>query len=406
MKFYAADTDTASAADTADAAASTIEPGDWAADVLKVMKTDTGAQPAETKVETTPAPETKVETRKETIPDKLFEKKEELPKETKSEIDGIEEPQFRSDKSKADWGKIKSYAKQQEELARAHESKVKELTAQVESAKEGSKREADLQAKLEAAQKTMDEYKGIVQKVNIDLDPDFRSTYVDGRMKLIAEAKKIAEDSGVNPSTIETALHLKGKARTDALREAASEFSPFDTSRMASVIQTLDRLDAEAQEKRGNPQEYFKQQDQALREKQEASQKQYVEQATRAYRNAESKLSDELIILRKLEGDEHKDWNSKGEDIRKQSREFWETNNDPQRAAELVIKGFATERYERAFVDMRGERDDWKSKAEKFEKELEGLYSTGPKLGAQSTTVKDGKPSDWAEEVAAKMQGR
>lgn len=412
MKLYSPDTETAGTG-TADEAASAVEPGDFASEVLGRMglKPDGGALPPqpETKVETIPPPEPKPEpvTKKEVIPDKLFEKKEEPAKETKSEIDGIEEPQFRSDKSKADWGKLKSYAKQQEEAAKSLDLKIKELTAQVDAAKDGSKREAELQSKLEAAQKTMDEYKGIVQKVNMDADPDFRRTYVDGKADLVKEGKTIAGESDVDVNAVEAALLLpEGRARTKALETAMEGMSMFQQGRLGEIVTKISRLDREAEAKRGNPQEYFKQQEQAFKERQESEQKKYVEATTKAFRNAEAQLSDKLIVLRRLDGEEHKEWNEGGDKIRTQSREFWETNSDPQRAAEMIIKGFAAERYESAYVDIRKDRDGWKEKAEKFEKELEGLYSTGPKLGAQSTATKDGKPKDWADMVEDKMMGR
>lgn len=371
---------------------------DWAETVLNGTTQE---------VQTEQKPETKVEKavgvkeeKKTAIPDALFSKKE-VEKQPESEIDKIEAPDLRSDKNKDGWEKLRSKAKE-------YEKKSQELEQKLKSAEDGSKKAQDLEAKIAANEKAMedlrkqaDEYKGLVQKVNIELDPEFRKAYVEGRNSLIQEARSIAEESELDPSSIEAALNLQGKARVKALEAAVDGMSNFQQGRLGDVISKLNRLDSDANAKRGNPQEYFQKKEAEQRASMEAESKRYAEELARAFSTSERRLSDELLVLRPLEGEENKWWNEQGQGIKARAREFWETNRDPSKAAEMVIRAHATEVYERAYQDMRGERDTYKEKFENAAKELEKLYGTGPK--ADGPTGNDSAPSgsdDWAADIA------
>lgn len=409
--FFAAETDTATAAPaapTGEPPEPAAEPGDWAEEVTKQIQ----PQPVQhqPKTESTPAPtpeQKKTETKADPIPSELFGKKEEKKPEPKveSEIDKIETPEFRGESTRKGWDALKGKAKELEGKYQTAEQRVAELTKQLDAASEGSKKAQELEERLRKAEQQADEYRGLVQKVNIDLDPEFRRTYVQGRDNLIGAAKRIAEDSGVEASTIEAALNLRGKARSDALREAAGAFSPFDVSRLGSIIQQLDQLDADAQAKRGNPDEFFKQREAEARAQHEQQQKRLIEETNKAYQRAESDMAEKLLVLRKLEGEQFKDWNDRADKLRQSAKEFWEGNQDPRRAAEITIKGHVAEVYEEAYKEMKGDRDSWKEKAEKFEAELGKLYGGGPKLLAPTGGSKDGKPAEWADQVVAKMSG-
>lgn len=385
---------------------------DFAAAALRITKTDpdkpapvVAKAPSEKKEASSYV--ATLEKQQSGVPDQLFKKADTKTEEThESEIDKIEAPDLRSDKNKAGWEALKGKAKELE-------TKARELEKKLQGAEEGSKKAADLEAmiaeydkKLVDISRKAEEYEGIVKKRWIEDDPEFRKTYIDGRSNLIGEARKIAEDSGIDPTAIEKALNLDGRPRVQALEEAAESMSSFQQGRLGEVITKLDRLDREALAKRGNPDDYRKEQEatRVAREREEAET--FTRTSTKAFRDAVQEASKESLMLQRLDGVEW--WNKNIDADLAKAEEIWKTNGDPKVAAKLVIRGIAAERAEQAYRDMRAERDTIQEKASKMEKELESLYGRGPKHSSNGTSVKAGEYRDFASQVAetAQLRGR
>lgn len=348
--------------------------------------------PAETKTEK--------QEKKPSIPEELFtpSKKEEPEKKAEPEED-LPMPNFAKDdkKSRANW---EAANKARAELRAKYEETQKKLVEAEARGKNTAELEAKiakLEADYQAAQAKASEYQKLVQQVNIEIDPEFRKNYVDGRKKLIGEARAIAEESGLDPKAVEVALNLQGKSRVEALDTAVEGMSSFQQGRLGDVINKLNRLDTEAAEQRSNPDDYLRRREeqQAIREREE--QKQFAETMSRAFTDALREASVESVLLKKLDGVDW--WNNEVDESLTKAREFWDGNTDPKAAAKMAIRAMVAERAERAFVEMRAERDTHKERADKAEAELAKLYGKGPKLGDGGSPAKHDATMGFADRV-------
>lgn len=382
-------------------------PDDFAAVALKLTKTDPD-QKVETKVEKVEEVKKESSEVKSKIPDSLFETKEvkeEKKEEKKDEafdIDKIADQEFKDARSKAKWDELKTKGREFEKQARENGTKATALEAKIKEYEEKGKDTEALQAKLAKLEEEHRSAMELVRKVNMELDPEYRKTFVEGRKNLIGHAKTIAEESGINPSDVEAALNLTGKARVDALKAVAEDMDSFQQGRLGRVIDQLTQLDNDAQAKRSNPEEYLEQRQKEEESRAEKEAQEHMKTANLAFESALSKARNELEVLRRVDG--MPEWNSTGEDIRVKSKEFWNGNRDPQKAAELVIQGFAAPVFRQLFLDQRSENKALRKEFEAVKAELKSLYAGSPRL--QGATVrKDGQPRDFADHASGLMSG-
>ncbi len=378
---------------------------DFASMAIESMQTDPDAAPAKVepvKVETK-QPEPKQE---RGIPEGLFEKKGEEKKadpvvESGSEIDKIAEPNFRDPKNKGGWDTLKSKAKDLESKYADAQKKLADLEAKGKST-------ADIEAKLAKMEKDHAELQakyaeadGTIKKRWIEDDPEYRKTFIDGRTALISEAKSIVDESGLDGKSIESALNLKGRPRIEAIEQAADGMSTFQQGRLAEVVSKLNRLDAEAEAKRGNPEQYLKERQQQEYDRQVKETEQHQQSMSKAFRDGMREVSSESVGLQKLVGEDFGWWNQKIDGDFQTAQKMWESGLQPKEAAKMLILGIASKRIEEAFVDTREQRNTILEKFEKAKAELEKIYSNGaPKIsGGSGGDPKGGKPMDFASRV-------
>lgn len=390
------------------------EPIDFAARALKITRTDEANIPElggkKPEVEPPPVIEKKEATQKEPdknrLPTELFDgKKEPVQKEEESttfEIDKITDPEFKDAKRKAQWDEVKTQGREWEKKAKAGEAKATELEARIKELDGKGKDTEGLQAKLEALEKQNAEWREIIQKVNIELDPEFRKTHIEGRKKLIENARAIVEESGVDANVIETALNLRGKPRIEAIKSIEEELGSFQSGRLGRVIDALNELDASAEAKRSSPDKYIAEQ-QARRTQQESEQRDKMARtANLAYDAAEKKTAAELEVLRPVDGNDW--WNDQGNNIRKGARELYLNNEDPQVAATVCLQAKAMPVYRDLFLNQR--QENAKLSAELAEKtaELKKLFKTTPPLRGGGSAPSSG-PKDFATVAHNTMTG-
>ncbi len=376
---------------------------DFASMAIESMNTDPDLKPepvvtkSEVKVDTT-KPEVKQE---RGVPEGLFSKPEtkvETKQETTSEVDAIAEPQFRDPKNKGGWDTLKSKAKDLETKYGEAQKKLADLEAKGKSTADIEAKLAKMEQDYAALSTKAAEYEGIVKKRWIEDDPEFNRKFVAGRNDLIEHAKKIAKDSGLNPSDMEAALNLKGEAGVRALEAAAEGMGAFQQGRLGQIVTAIEKLDAEAQTLRSNPEDFAKARQDQERERKTKEEEQFRQSMSRAAQDAERVAGDKFIMAKKLDG---ADWWNKGiDEAFQKARKFWETNQDPNAAAVRNIKAELYDIAEPAFMDMRAERDAIKVERDKFEAELNKLYGkNSPALRGGGDGPKDGKPKDFASRV-------
>lgn len=350
----------------------------------------------------------KITTDPKRVPDELFGgKKEEKPsdKPPESDFDKIVDPTFQDPKRKADWDGVKSKGREWEKKAIENERKATELQAKIAEYEAKGKDSEALTAKLAAMEKEHGEWKALVQKVNIELDPEFRSVYVEGRNKLINHAKTIIEESSLNPKDVEIALNLQGKARVEALKALTDEMDGFQQGRLGNVVDKLTELDQAAEAKRSNPEEYFNQAAKRRQDQDEQFRRDAVVKANVAYDTALKRTAADLEVLRPVEGLDW--WNDQGKQIQERARDTFLSNNDPQVAATVCLRAEAMPIYRQLFIDQRDQNTKLTKELEEKTTELKKLYGNGsPSLRGTALTHKDGASKNFADHATSLMTGQ
>ncbi len=379
-------------------------PKDFASIALKLTKTDPDA-PKEQAKETVKEPAKEAAKEPSKIPSELFkqpDKETEKPTESKSAIDEIQAPETKDPRSKDRWDKLVAKGKEFEKTATDRAARIAELESKVKESEQMGFNAKDLQAKLDAALKEREDALSLVRKVNVELDPEFRRMHVEGRNKLISNAKTIVEESGGEGKDVETALNLRGKPRADALAAVAETLNAFQSGRLGRIIDELSALDDAAEAKRTNPDEYLKTR---AKEDEVRTAKEREEQArvsNSAFDLAEQRLSKELEVLRHADGFD--DWNAKGEAIRKRAREQWAKGVDFETAAAKFIQAEAVGEYRALFLDQQAEAQKALKKVSELEAELKSMHGRGPGLRGSGGGDKAGVV-DFASQAAGLMNG-
>lgn len=397
--------------------ASTIDLNDSSHDfanmAIKTITEDPDKAPPvkETTQQVQKQPEAKKDEPKSRIPDSLFDpvkkdpdpKKDEPAKAAESEIDKIQRPDFKSPKAAEQWDSLRAKASEYEKKAADLEKKMAEREAKLAELDGKSKQAAELEAKYAEMEKKHRESMELVQKVNIELDPDFRRTFVDGRNKLIDHAKTIVEESGGNPRDIETALNLTGKSRVDALAEIAESMNSFQQGRLGRVIDSLTDLDKTAAEKRSNPEQYLSQRQQEEQQRAITAKEERAKHMNISYEEALSKAASEIEVLRRVEG--MPEWNEQAENIMRKAKENWNGQLDMTSAASKFIAAEAMPVFRQLFLEQRKEASDWKQKYEQASEELAAINSNRPGMRTRSAAASSGKEMDFASRTIGTMNG-
>jgi hypothetical protein len=187
---------------------------------------------------------TKEET-KEFLPDSVFTdlpeaKKEETPEEpTPTPIpDNI-----KSESNRKQWADLD--AKRIEAVKEAKKEREARVAAE-EKAKAG---DPDAKVRIETLEKQLQSADALVQKAMLQEHPQFQDRYVVPRQQLLEQAKSAFKDAGGDPTLIESALELKGKARVDKLDELLGEVSSkILSNKLESAVTGIDRIDSEKEQ--------------------------------------------------------------------------------------------------------------------------------------------------------------
>lgn len=395
-----------------DTPAAEIQPDtrDFASRALETITVD----PEKTQSEATVVKEkaaVKAESPKSSIPDNLFDspsdkteaptKKEEL---TKSEFDDIAKPDIKNPKASQQWDQLKAKGADFEKRYTESSKTISDLQTKIAELEGKTKQGDELAGKYSEMEKRHAEAMELVNKVNIELNPEFRKTYIDGRKNLIGQARTIVEESGGNPDDIQTALNLTGKSRVDALSLIAEGMSSFQQGRLGRIIDSLSSLDDEAASKRSSPESYLSQmqeraQQSALREAEERA-----KHASMAYDDAFSGAAKDIEVLRRVDG--LPEWNKQGEEIASRAKDLWNNNRDMSVAARKFIEAEAMPVYRKLFMDQRAEAKALRAELDEAKEKLAGIYSNRPAVrGGKTTSSAGSKPMDFADRTNGMING-
>lgn len=348
--------------------------------------------------------EAKTETVKASDPKAMF-RKEETKIEVKSEIDAIDDPEFKgehAEKRKSEWGTLKAKAKSFEDQVSALQ-KERDDAMYKAGMVDSTKGELDkIRAELTERDTKLAEYSKLVERAHLEEHPEFRKL-VTGRDEIVSRAKTIISESGGDAEAVATALNLKGKPRADALREIAGDLDTFQSSRLGRAIDELDSLDKQIGEKRDKAGEYLKQLAQQDQEVERTNRDQHSQKIQKAYDAAMAKLKKELEVLREVP--DAVEWNAIGPKIDKEARQNWANNSDPEHAAENEIRARAMPVYRDLYVKEIEHSDALQKKLEEATVELKSIYEKSPTLRGNSGASQKGEKPTFMDAYNGVMNG-
>jgi hypothetical protein len=349
--------------------------------------------------ESAPEPEAKpVEKEKEkptesaepkSITDILFKDKESpVPTPKKTEVEPIKEeaPPEMKGKARENFDRLATAKFEAEKRAITHEKRVKELETKL------AQGDPDAKARIQQLETERAQYSQLIERANLELHPRFQAEFVIPRQQLIEQAKTAAQDAGIDPQELETAMTLKGKAQADKLDELFEGIrSPTLRGKIERAVDNISNLDGRREATLKNQAVVLKQlqqQDQIQRHRQFEQQEQIVKAGLKT---AQSFLQDRFKIFSPVDDPKFSDYNERLTSDIKGAEQIMLTVSDPSQmviAAEMAAR-FPT-LYE-LYVNEATEHKKTRQQLKEYRDSEPDLGGGGGRRGADLSAEEDEK---------------
>lgn len=310
-----------------------------------------------------------------------------------------------NDKRGENWAKARSAIANHEKTIGQLKSELAQATKAVEAAKstppETAKQVAELQAQL-------DKYKDAVVAVNVELDPDFRAKFVDGREVIVNKAVSKANAYGANGDALKEALGMpEGRARSAAIKEALSELDDVDRSRVLQFVGEVEKLDDERADLQKNPQQAW---DKLTKAQAEARQKQ-AEQAE-AYKQdvfdrVSKTLPSKLTLLRPVDPSVPggKEWNDSVAEIKENAYKLLGNEATPEQLAEAALWATAGPKIQEKWMADRTELAKLRTALKEYEESEPGFKGGKPPKKSGKEAAIETDPGELYKQAMANFNG-
>lgn len=215
---------------------------------------------------------------------------------------------------------------------------------------------AEREAKLAEYDAKMAEYKDAMALVNVELDPDHRREFIDGRKALVEGAASKFKTYGGNPEEMAEALALpEGRRRDEAIDNLTSDLPDTAKAKILTAIAKVEELDERKAAALANPHQTLEE----YQRKQTVAQQRQAQEAEQ-YRKAEfDRVSRELAKTvptlgfadESLEGG--KEWNAARSANSQAAIEFFSKPMTPEQSLTISIKGHDYDRVTALFMESR-----------------------------------------------------
>lgn len=320
------------------------------------------------------------------VPDALFKRpesdtrsiEESLPEKTA--VDEIAEPPKLDAKGKAGWEALKK-------TAREESAKRAELERQIEDWKSKGRDPETLEKHLSERDKRIADYEERVARVDLELTESFKRDIIEPRQKEIGKAKALADEMEVNPDEMSSALNLRGKARSNALREMGID---PDGGRISRIMDNLDELHDRAEYDRANAKQALEYRIERERMDKLSEHGEFVKTKFLQFDDMTKRMRSKLEILNQVDG--HEDWNTKSRGVVESARAYIQDN--PYADVEAVIEAKSMPVYRELFLETREREAALESRVAEMEKELKAIHGRSPSLTqrGQAATTGNSKP--------------
>lgn len=191
-------------------------------------------------VKVEPKPLTKSASALDAVLEPVIEEKKEVPESALKDL-----PETLPRESRGEhWTRARAAIERHETTIGQQAKTIADQAKQIETAKTAP---PETVQELVTLKKTLDGYKDAIVAANIELLPEFRGKYIDGRNELVSETTGKMKSYGGNVDLLTDALSMpEGKHRTQIIREAmGEEMDEMGRIKILDLINQIDKLDAE-----------------------------------------------------------------------------------------------------------------------------------------------------------------
>lgn len=303
------------------------------------------------------------------------------------------------DEKTANWKRAREVMRSQSEEKTKLSDKIKDLESRLTSTNpKWNEEKATLTKELEAAKAEREKYSEAIKAVNIEQHPEFREKYIEGAKKLVEKAAKRVKDFGGDIEKFADAVQLTGKRRTEAIKEALENVDPDDRGRITSILDQVDDLREEANEKKSNSQTWEKL-DAQDRERAQKASEQAGKDLEAAFKQVASKAPEAHRLLRTVDptSEGGKEWNEPIERAIQEAPLLLRPDADPRLVLEAAILAKRYPDVEKLAITQQAKIKELESRVAEFESANPDFKGTEqPKVGPDKRTP--------GEKYTAKLQ--
>lgn len=230
-------------------------------------------------------------------------------------IDAMVLPKGAKEKTQADFGKLKTVAKEQ--ISKA-EARVRELEDKVSKSTSSVEIEA-LQKKITETEKKASTIEEEFARVAFEHSPRFQAQFVTSEKAAIDSAKSYLEGSEIDPKIIDFAAHNTGKNRLQILSD-----SGMDERMVAAVTSHLAEYDRVQREKSTAIENWRNQGAQWQEQEQKRIETETVKRREFENKTWETVLAKNSTDLLPFRSSKNETWNSRAETLKLQAKENFE----------------------------------------------------------------------------------
>lgn len=276
------------------------------------------------------------------------------------------------------WAKARAAIERHESTIGEQAKRIAELSQVAETAKSTP---PETVQEIAALQKQLNEYKDAIVAVNVELDPEFRAKYVEGRTTLVTKAASKLSAYGGNGETLKEALGMpEGRSRTQAIKEALGDLEDVERSRVLSFVGEVEKLDDERADIQKDPQQAW---EKLTRGQAEAKQRQ--EEQAEAYKktvfDAVSKaLPEKLTLIRPVDPSVEggKEWNESIAEIKENAFKLLGNDATPEQLAEAALWATAGPKIQERWLADRQELSKLRTALKEYEESEPGFRGGKP----------------------------
>lgn len=244
----------------------------------------------------------------------------------------------------------------------ARDLKINELSTQLSQAKENPEvksKLSELQSAHDLLKAENDTLRDAITAANVELLPEFRAKYIEGRNQLVAKAADKIKAYGGNAEALKDALALPEGARRDAALEEAMGDSLSDTAKtkIHAIVAQLDDLNEAAAGERANAQQAYERLTAKQKEELAQQQQQFESRKQQTFEAVTKRLQSEVPTLRMVDpsvpGAE--EWNGGIKQAMESSQKLFAPDANPEEIVAHAIKGSRYDALEKMFLESRKE---------------------------------------------------